>query len=316
MSKPPLERAARRSGGDCCSIRATTTSAPSAVFAVPWIRGSATSGIFPSWVEENLDPAVHRKVAMFCTGGIRCEKASSFLLEQGFEEVYHLRGGILKYLEEVPAGRQRWEGECFVFRRARCRRSGLRRGSYDQCHACRHPISAGGQALASTTSRVSAVRTAIDRTSSRQRARFAERQRQLRLAHERGEKHLGSRPGLPTRSEPRAPDMSTQRSCGEVLVATWRPTVSTRCSASRQSHGAAVPGACGQFPAPRVAAPRAGRGLHGGRLRPCHGSSRRLFLISGPGLGNAVTPMMQALGDSVPMLVISSVAARHATRHG
>jgi UPF0176 protein len=72
-------------------------------------------GEFPKWVDENLDPAKHKKVAMFCTGGIRCEKASAYMLAKGFEEVYHLRGGILKYLEEVPEEQSSFEGACYIF---------------------------------------------------------------------------------------------------------------------------------------------------------------------------------------------------------
>jgi len=96
---------------------------------------------FPEYVSKNLDAKQHKKIAMFCTGGIRCEKASSFMIEQGFEEVYHLQGGILKYLEEVPKEESLWEGECFVFDQRVSVKHGLEIGDYDQCHACRHPLS-------------------------------------------------------------------------------------------------------------------------------------------------------------------------------
>lgn len=96
---------------------------------------------FPEYVAQNLDPQKHQKVAMFCTGGIRCEKASSYLLAQGFKEVYHLKGGILKYLEEVPTEESLWEGECFVFDERVAVKQGLEPGSYDLCYACGHPIS-------------------------------------------------------------------------------------------------------------------------------------------------------------------------------
>ncbi|MBP0000573.1 MAG: rhodanese-related sulfurtransferase [Cyanobacteria bacterium SID2] len=96
---------------------------------------------FPEYVKQNLDPSKHKKVAMFCTGGIRCEKATSYLLEQGFEEVYHLQGGILKYLEEVPEGESLWEGECFVFDDRIAVKHGLERGSYEMCRSCGHPLS-------------------------------------------------------------------------------------------------------------------------------------------------------------------------------
>ena len=96
---------------------------------------------FPAYVQQHLDPTKHKKVAMFCTGGIRCEKASAFMLAQGFEEVYHLKGGILKYLEEVPTEESLWEGECFVFDQRIALQHGLEQGSHDMCLACGHPIS-------------------------------------------------------------------------------------------------------------------------------------------------------------------------------
>ncbi|MGK7882797.1 MAG: rhodanese-related sulfurtransferase [Crocosphaera sp.] len=96
---------------------------------------------FPDYVEKNLDPKKHKKIAMFCTGGIRCEKATSFLLKQGFSEVYHLKGGILKYLEEVPEKESLWEGECFVFDERVAVKHQLEIGSYEMCLACGHPIS-------------------------------------------------------------------------------------------------------------------------------------------------------------------------------
>jgi UPF0176 protein len=96
---------------------------------------------FPEYVTDNLDPNQHPKVAMFCTGGIRCEKASSYLLSQGFKEVYHLKGGILKYLEQVPPEASMWQGECFVFDQRVAVKEGLESGSYDLCYGCGHPIS-------------------------------------------------------------------------------------------------------------------------------------------------------------------------------
>jgi UPF0176 protein len=96
---------------------------------------------FPEYVRHNLDPQKHKKVALFCTGGIRCEKASSFMLSQGFAEVYHLKGGILKYLEEVPAEESLWQGECFVFDERVAVRHGLEEGTYDLCQSCGRPIS-------------------------------------------------------------------------------------------------------------------------------------------------------------------------------
>lgn len=96
---------------------------------------------FPEYVARNLDPQEHSKVAMFCTGGIRCEKASSYLLSQGFKEVYHLQGGILKYLAEVPPQESMWTGECFVFDERVAVKEGLEPGSHELCYACGHPIS-------------------------------------------------------------------------------------------------------------------------------------------------------------------------------
>lgn len=95
---------------------------------------------FPDYVQQQLDPAKHQKVAMFCTGGIRCEKASSFMLSQGFQQVYHLKGGILKYLEEVPPEESLWQGECFVFDQRVAVQHGLELGNHEMCLSCGHPI--------------------------------------------------------------------------------------------------------------------------------------------------------------------------------
>ena len=169
--------------------------------AVGSFRGAIDPGItnfrdFPRWVRENLDPGENPRVAMFCTGGIRCEKASAYLLEQGFQEVYHLRGGILKYLEEVPQESSSWEGECFVFDDRVAVDHGLRRGSYDQCHACRHPITDEDKTSPLFEKGVSCPRC-HDWHSREKRERFAERQRQVTLAAQRGEQHLGQAPVTP-----------------------------------------------------------------------------------------------------------------------
>jgi UPF0176 protein len=103
-------------------------------------------GEFPDFVAANLDPAKHPRVAMFCTGGIRCEKASAFMLAQGFPEVYHLEGGILKYLETVPPEESLWQGECFVFDERVALEHGVRPGSYTMCRACGFPIAEGAPA--------------------------------------------------------------------------------------------------------------------------------------------------------------------------
>ncbi|KGF72077.1 hypothetical protein DO97_12500 [Neosynechococcus sphagnicola sy1] len=95
---------------------------------------------FPEYVRHHLDPAIHLKVALFCTGGIRCEKATAWMLEAGFKEVYHLQGGILKYLEEVPAAESLWQGECFVFDQRVAVQQGLKLGSHQICRRCGRPI--------------------------------------------------------------------------------------------------------------------------------------------------------------------------------
>jgi UPF0176 protein len=145
---------------------------------------------FPQYVKENLDPGKHRKVAMFCTGGIRCEKSTAFLKEQGFEEVYHLKGGILNYLESVPEENSLWRGECFVFDDRVTVNHQLERGQYDQCHACRRPITEDDKQRPEYERGVS-CHQCIDTLTDEQRARFAERERQVRLARERGEAHVG-----------------------------------------------------------------------------------------------------------------------------
>ncbi len=145
---------------------------------------------FPEYVKQNLDPGKHRKVAMFCTGGIRCEKSTAYLKEQGFEEVYHLKGGILKYLEEVPEDRSLWRGECFVFDDRVTVNHRLERGDYDQCHACRRPITEDDKKRPEYEQGVSCHRC-IATLTGEQKARFAERERQIRLARERGEAHVG-----------------------------------------------------------------------------------------------------------------------------
>ena len=146
---------------------------------------------FPQYIKENLDSRKHKKVAMFCTGGIRCEKATSYLLSEGFEEVFHLQGGILKYLESVPKEQSLWEGECFVFDERVAVDHGLVEGSYDQCHACRHPISVDDKASRYYEPGVKCPHC-YDKKTDEQRARAAERHKQIQLAKQRNEKHLGA----------------------------------------------------------------------------------------------------------------------------
>ena len=146
---------------------------------------------FPAWVEENLDPNKHKKVAMFCTGGIRCEKSTSLLVSMGFEDVWHLRGGILNYLENTPVERTRWDGECFVFDSRVSVDHRLQKGSYDQCYACRFPIDDAQKASELYVPGVSCPRC-HDAHSEQQKQRFKERQKQISLAKERGETHIGA----------------------------------------------------------------------------------------------------------------------------
>lgn len=145
---------------------------------------------FPAYVEKNLDKTKHKKVAMFCTGGIRCEKSTAYLKEQGFEEVYHLEGGILKYLEEVPKEETLWQGECFVFDGRVAVNHELDQGQYDQCFACRFPLTEAEKASEHYVKGVSCHRC-YDKVTDEQRHRFAERERQIALAAKRGENHIG-----------------------------------------------------------------------------------------------------------------------------
>ena len=154
---------------------------------------------FPDYVRKNLDPKKNRRVAMFCTGGIRCEKASAFMLNEGFEEVYHLQGGILKYLEEIPAEDSCWEGECFVFDNRVSVDHALEKGQYDQCYGCRHPITEQDKLSPRYAKGVSCP-GCYDKLTEDQKSRFAERQKQMELAAERNELHIGAAP--PARQEP------------------------------------------------------------------------------------------------------------------
>jgi UPF0176 protein len=146
---------------------------------------------FPEYVAQHFDPQQHKKVAMFCTGGIRCEKASAFMKEHGFDEVYHLKGGILKYLEQVEPKESQWRGECFVFDDRVAVDHSLSKGQYDQCHACRYPITEQDKHSPNYVAGVSCPRC-YDRLTDEQKSRFAERERQMTLARERGEQHIGT----------------------------------------------------------------------------------------------------------------------------
>ncbi|MGB1239052.1 MAG: rhodanese-related sulfurtransferase [Pseudomonadales bacterium] len=146
---------------------------------------------FPQYVKDNLDPDKNKKVAMFCTGGIRCEKSTAYLKEQGFEEVYHLEGGILKYLEEVKPEETMWQGECFVFDNRVTVNHTLEKGKYDQCHACRLPLTVEQMQHEKYQKGVS-CEFCYDKQSPEQRARFEQRELQMELAEKRGDAHIGS----------------------------------------------------------------------------------------------------------------------------
>ncbi|WP_420139723.1 rhodanese-related sulfurtransferase [Sphingomonas sp.] len=149
---------------------------------------------FPAWFRahrETLLGDTPPKVAMFCTGGIRCEKATAFLKSEGVDQVYHLQGGILKYLETIPPEHSRWEGECFVFDQRVSVVHGLEQGECELCHACRMPIRPEDRASPLYQEGVSCPACHADRTDE-QRAGYAERERQTRLAAARGETHVGA----------------------------------------------------------------------------------------------------------------------------
>ncbi|WP_417523294.1 rhodanese-related sulfurtransferase [Marinovum sp.] len=145
---------------------------------------------FPAWWEANKHRFHNKKVAMFCTGGIRCEKSTNYLLSQGVEDVFHLKGGILKYLEEVPEEQSTWQGDCFVFDGRVSVSHGLREGPHLLCHACRRPLLPEDRDRPEYEQGV-ACHHCADETTEDDKARFRERQKQIELARQRGEKHLG-----------------------------------------------------------------------------------------------------------------------------
>jgi len=149
---------------------------------------------FPQWWEENKDRFHNKRVAMFCTGGIRCEKSTNYLLGQGVPEVYHLQGGILKYLEEIPQQESLWHGECFVFDGRVSVGHGLAEGPHELCYACRRPILPADKLRPEYKKGVS-CHQCIDEFSGERRERFRERQRQVELAATRGERHIGVKCG-------------------------------------------------------------------------------------------------------------------------
>ena len=144
---------------------------------------------FPAWWEENRHRFHNKRIAMFCTGGIRCEKSTNYLLGQGVEDVYHLKGGILKYLEDIPEEQSRWQGSCFVFDGRVSVGHGLSEGPHALCHACRRPILPADRARPEFEPGV-ACHLCESETTAEDKARFRERQRQIVLAQARGERHL------------------------------------------------------------------------------------------------------------------------------
>ena len=145
---------------------------------------------FPDYIKKNLDPTKHKKVAMFCTGGIRCEKATAYLLREGFENVYHLKGGILKYFEEIPEEDSLWNGECYVFDDRVSVDQDLAPGNYGACHGCGRPLSEKEMASELYEPGVTCPRCYHILTDA-QKDSFRERQRQIHLARERDETHIG-----------------------------------------------------------------------------------------------------------------------------
>ena len=156
--------------------------------------GTGSFRQFPEFVRQNLDPARHRRIAMFCTGGIRCEKASSYLLDQGFAEVLHLDGGILNYLEKVPSEESLWQGACFVFDERVAVGHGVALADVALCRGCRAPLAVGDRASSDFEEGVCCKRCAGSHTPE-QKASARERQRQVELATARGRAHLGPAAG-------------------------------------------------------------------------------------------------------------------------
>jgi UPF0176 protein len=151
---------------------------------------TSTFSDFPEYAGKKLDPDKHKKIAMFCTGGIRCEKATSYLLKQGFNEVYHLNGGILKYLEEVKPEENLWQGECFVFDGRVAVNKNLEKGTHEMCYSCRMPVSTEDRRSPEYEQGISCPRC-LDTLTAEKRASLHERQYQVRLAECRQEQHIG-----------------------------------------------------------------------------------------------------------------------------
>ncbi|MFT7516322.1 MAG: UPF0176 protein [Myxococcota bacterium] len=162
--------------------------------AIGTFKGAKNPGLqsfraFPDWLREEMKTRDQPKVAMFCTGGIRCEKSTAFLKNEGIEEVFHLKGGILKYLENVPEEESEWEGECFVFDQRVSVTHGLKEGSFTLCWACRNPINKQDRETPEFQDGVSCPHC-FSHTTAEQKASFAERIKQINLARDRGTVHI------------------------------------------------------------------------------------------------------------------------------
>lgn len=145
---------------------------------------------FPKYMKENWDPQKYKKVVSFCTGGIRCERSTALLIEMGYEEVYHLKGGVLKYLEEIPQENSMWDGECFVFDNRVAVTHGVKEGSYDQCYGCRYPVSEEQKKHPHYKEGVHCHRC-YDKRSEKQHRKADVRHHQVQIAKEKGIKHIG-----------------------------------------------------------------------------------------------------------------------------
>ena len=150
---------------------------------------------FPTFADKKLNPKKHKKIAMFCTGGIRCEKSTAYLKQKGFDQVYHLKGGILNYLKKIPKNKSKWIGECFVFDNRVSVDHDLKKGNFDQCHACRMPISAEDKDSQYYKKGISCPHC-YKLTSEERKKRFKERQKQVELANKRGKLHIGNKNDL------------------------------------------------------------------------------------------------------------------------
>lgn len=146
---------------------------------------------FPNFVQKQLSHDKKKKIAMYCTGGIRCEKASNYLINNGFEQVYQLEGGILQYLEDQPTAENRWQGDCFVFDNRVSVDKSLKKGSYDQCFACRSPITTRDKQHPHYQAGIS-CHHCFEKTTEQQKQRFKQRQVQQTLAKKRGRHHIGA----------------------------------------------------------------------------------------------------------------------------